>query len=553
MNKSRKPSSAKRTRPPAGQSRYGEVSNADSRFIGSLRPVADKPRVPLVAVRIEQVQSALGEILQWASAADTTLSRWLRAHGELGARDRSEVAEAVYDVLRHLRRYQVCGETGSGPASRRLAILGLAATLGSDALQDGLSQEERSWLRRSYQLGRDKLPRAVWSSLPDWLDEKLGVLEGADALIDALNRPASLDIRVNPLKAQRDDVLASMKNGPAARFEPQASPYSPWGIRMAGRPAVNRWPQFENGIIEVQDEGSQLLALLVGPKRGEMVIDFCAGAGGKTLLLGALMRSTGRLYAFDVSAKRLARAKPRFARSGLSNVVPVVIDGENDARVKRLAGKAQRVLVDAPCSGIGTLRRNPDLKWRQHPDSLAELCDLQARILTSASRCVAPGGRLVYATCSLLAEENERQAERFLREHPDFVQVDVSEILDDRTGPLTMSTPYLQLRPDLHGTDGFFAAVFDRRRAGGKDAAAEAAVLPQEAESPVSDEDDSPDGLADESTNGVTAEASKAMPDESSGVSPGDSSDEQPDGSGLVDVDADAIHPAGGAPGTKTN
>jgi 16S rRNA (cytosine967-C5)-methyltransferase len=492
MNNFRKPSGAKASARPG---RPREVSSADSRFIGSLRG-AERPRVPLVAVRIEQVQSALGEILQWASAADTTLSRWLRAHGELGSRDRSEVAEAVYDVLRHLRRYQVYGETGTGPASRRLAIQGLAATLSEDALAEGLSQEETSWLRRTRHQSLDKLSRAVRASLPDWLEQKLGLLDNADALIDALNRPASLDIRVNPLKAQRDDVLAAMKTGPAARFEPQASPYSPWGIRMAGRPAVNRWPQFENGIIEVQDEGSQLLALLVAPKRGEMVIDFCAGAGGKTLLLGAMMRSTGRLYAFDVSAKRLARAKPRFARSGLSNVVPVVIDGENDARVKRLAGKAQRVLVDAPCSGIGTLRRNPDLKWRQHPDSLAELCELQGRILASAARCVAPGGRLVYATCSLLAEENEDQALRFLAEHPDFEQVDVSTLLDNRAGKLEMSTPYLRLRPDLHGTDGFFAAIFERRK---NKAAAPAALAETQADPQLEIEADAaePEGAAD--------------------------------------------------------
>src|SRR5690606_36299000 len=193
-----------------------------------------------------------------------------------------------------------------------------------------------------------------------------------------------------------------------------------WGIRLQGRPPLNRWKMFENGEIEVQDEGSQLLAALVAPKRGEMIIDYCAGAGGKTLLIGALMRSTGRLYAFDVSAARLARAKPRLARSGLSNVVPVVISTGNDTRVGRLRGKVHRVLVDAPCSGVGTLRRNPDLKWRQHPESLAELLVVQANILRQAARCVKPGGRLVYATCSLLPEENEQQVMRFLAENPDF-------------------------------------------------------------------------------------------------------------------------------------
>ena len=437
------------------------------------KPQFNRPRQSHAAIRIDQVQRVLGEILQWTYPADAALSHWLRNHPNLGARDRSEVAEAVYDVLRHLRRYRQFGESGVGPASRRLAILGLAATLGAEALTEGMDAAEAEWLQRVSQIDLATLPRAVRGSIPDWLDERLGAMDSPETLIEALNRQASLDLRVNPLKVERDAMLAELQQG-AGRYEPVAMPYSPWGIRMEGRPAINRWPQFENGSIEVQDEGSQLLALLVAPRRGEMIIDFCAGAGGKTLLLGALMRSTGRLYAFDVSAARLQRAKPRFARSGLSNVVPVVINSENDARVKRLAGKAQRVLVDAPCSGIGTLRRNPDLKWRQHPEALAELGQLQERILNSAARCVAPGGRLVYATCSLLAEENEVQAERFLASHPDFERLDAAEILAARLENLKLDGPYVQLRPDVHGTDGFFAAVFERRKKGAAAAAGEA-------------------------------------------------------------------------------
>ena len=463
---------------PRGEGRDGERGAYGSdrreghgqRDAAPQKPQFNRPRLSYAASRIDQVQRVLGEILQWTYPADAALSHWLRGHPGLGARDRSEVAEAVYDVLRHLRRYRQFGESGVGPASRRLAILGLAATLGAEALQEGLDAAEAEWLQRVLQIDLATLPRAVRGSIPDWLDERLGAMESPETLIEALNRQASLDLRVNPLKVERDAMLTELQQS-AGRYEPVAMPYSPWGIRMEGRPAINRWPQFENGSIEVQDEGSQLLALLVAPRRGEMIIDFCAGAGGKTLLLGALMRSTGRLYAFDVSAARLARAKPRFARSGLSNVVPVAIDSENDARVKRLAGKAQRVLVDAPCSGIGTLRRNPDLKWRQHPESLAELGQLQERILNSAARCVAPGGRLVYATCSLLAEENEVQADRFLASHPDFERVDAAEILAARCDNLKLEGPYVQLRPDVHGTDGFFAAVFERRKKG--EAAAE--------------------------------------------------------------------------------
>jgi 16S rRNA (cytosine967-C5)-methyltransferase len=488
-----------------GGDAYQGSREQGSREQGAPKPQFNRPRQSYAAIRIDQVQRVLGEILQWTYPADAALSHWLRHHPNLGARDRSEVAEAVYDVLRHLRRYRQFGESGVGPASRRLAILGLNATLGAEALEEGMDAAEAEWLKRVSQIDLATLPRAIRGSIPDWLDERLALMDSPDTLVEALNRQASLDLRVNPLKVERDAMLTELQQS-AGRYEPVAMPYSPWGIRMEGRPAINRWPQFENGSIEVQDEGSQLLALLVAPRRGEMIIDFCAGAGGTTLLLGALMRSTGRLYAFDVSAARLARAKPRFARSGLSNVVPVVIDSENDSRVKRLAGKAQRVLVDAPCSGIGTLRRNPDLKWRQHPQALAELGQLQERILNSAARCVAPGGRLVYATCSLLAEENEVQAERFLASHPEFERLDAAEILASRCETLKLEGPYLQLRPDVHGTDGFFAAVFERKKKG---AASEPAAEGVAVDADVA-EDDGQDVLAETEVDDTPTDAEAA-------------------------------------------
>jgi 16S rRNA (cytosine967-C5)-methyltransferase len=416
-----------------------------------------------MTIRLDQIRKVLDEVLTMRFAADSVVSHWFRAHPSLGIRDRAEVAESVYDVLRNLRLYRQLAESGVGNAVRRLAIQGALSTMDPEKVKAVLDVGELAWLDRIAQIDPLSMSLPVRESLPDWLYDRIKDYPEIESLTHALNQHASLDIRVNPLKAERDEMLADLTRGNAVRHAPVATPFSPWGIRLKGRPAMNKWHQFEHGLIEVQDEGSQLLALLVGPKRGEMVIDFCAGAGGKTLLLGALMRSTGRLYAFDVSATRLAKAKPRFARSGLSNVVPVAIDHENDQRVRRLAGKAHRVLVDAPCSGVGTLRRNPDLKWRQSVQSLGELVDLQARILASASRCVAPGGRLVYATCSLLVEENENQAEKFLAEHPDFELIDAAPLLAART-PLVIEGPYLKLRPDVHGTDGFFAAVFERRK-----------------------------------------------------------------------------------------
>jgi 16S rRNA (cytosine967-C5)-methyltransferase len=247
-------------------------------------------------------------------------------------------------------------------------------------------------------------------------------------------------------------------------IEALETPYSPCGIRLTGKPAINRHELFLSGKIEVQDEGSQLLGYLLAPKRGEMVVDFCAGAGGKSLLLGALMNSKGRLYAFDISEKRLSNLKPRFKRSGLSNLHAQRIANENDIKVKRLAGKIDRVLVDAPCSGLGTLRRNPDLKWRQSPQSIDELKTKQAAILSAAASLLKPGGRLVYATCSFLPEENQQVVQDFLNTHPQFSLLNCAELLAQQKIPLDTGE-FLQLSPQLHQTDGFFAAALTRNEA----------------------------------------------------------------------------------------
>jgi 16S rRNA (cytosine967-C5)-methyltransferase len=326
-----------------------------------------------------------------------------------------------------------------------------------------LSDEETEWLTRVMQIDRSAMPAALRANLPQWLFDKLVARDGEAAtlqLAEALNQPAPLDLRVNAIKATREDVMASLAMAPIL-CEP--TPYAPLGIRIVKKPALQNLPLFKEGAIEVQDEGSQILSQIVGAKRGEMVVDFCAGAGGKTLALGAAMRNTGRLYAFDVSEKRIGKLKPRLARSGLSNVHPVQIAHENDAKVKRLAGKIDRVLVDAPCSGLGTLRRNPDVKWRQTPQSLVELNAKQRAILAGAARLVKPGGRLVYATCSILEEENEAIVSQFLTLHPDFALVPMKDVLAEQKIALEMND-YLKLAPHTHRTDGFFAAVLERAK-----------------------------------------------------------------------------------------
>ncbi len=248
--------------------------------------------------------------------------------------------------------------------------------------------------------------------------------------------------------------------------EMEANPtrHSPLGVRLTQKPALNKHPMFLDGAVEVQDEGSQILGMLMEPRRGEMIVDFCAGAGGKTLQLGAAMNSSGRLYAFDVSDKRLANLAPRLKRSGLSNVFPQRISGENDPKVKRLRGKIDRVLVDAPCTGLGTLRRNPDLKQRQSLEGLAELNVKQRAILAAAAALVKPGGRLVYGTCSLLAEENEDIVSDFLAHHSEFALIPAAEVLKRQGVTIAGTTDFLRLAPHLHETDGFFAAVMERRR-----------------------------------------------------------------------------------------
>jgi 16S rRNA (cytosine967-C5)-methyltransferase len=406
----------------------------------------------------------LRAVLRLDQPADGVVSAFFRQHKALGPRERHTLAETAYAVLRQRLVLQHLAQSGSGPLERRLAIL---AWQGSDVfLRGALGEHERQWLAQVQAIDRSTLPEKLRHNLPDWLAGALQAQLGDEfwPLAQALEEPAPLDLRVNTLKAKRDEVQQALAT---AGISAEPTPFSPWGLRVQGKPAVNKLELFTKGAVEVQDEGSQLLALITDPKRGEMVVDFCAGAGGKTLALGAAMRSTGRLYAFDISGHRLDALKPRLARSGLSNVYPAQIAHERDDRIKRLAGKIDRVLIDAPCSGLGTLRRNPDLKWRQSPKSVEELQAKQSAILASAARLLKPGGRLVYATCSLLQAENEAVVDAFNAERSaDFEPVPVVEVLAglkvDRAAEL-VSGLYLRLWPHRQRTDGFFAAVWQRR------------------------------------------------------------------------------------------
>jgi 16S rRNA (cytosine967-C5)-methyltransferase len=443
--------------------------------------------------RLELVIQALRTILPLAHPADTTL-RYFFKDERIGSNERELVAETVFGVLRHrLLLEHACGEipprekssmqpivSGSGggaafPAPdasqhrvqaatpRRMALAHLLRFGGYNLreLEPVLKHGEKEWLATVKAVKVEDLPLSIQAELPEWLVDKMRATYSDQDILaigKSMQQGAPLDIRVNTLLAKREEVLQQLHD---KNIEASATPYSPIGIRLKEKIPLNKDALFTSGKVEVQDEGSQLLGFLLAPKRNDMVVDFCAGAGGKTLMLSALMNSQGRLYAMDVSEKRLANLKPRLKRSGASNIQPMLISHENDLKVKRLAGKIDRVLVDAPCSGLGTLRRNPDLKFRQSPGSIAELTLKQAAILASASRLLKKGGRLVYATCSILPEENQQIVQAFLAAHPDFVLRPAGEVLHQQKIALE-ALDYLELRPHLHKTDGFFAAVLER-------------------------------------------------------------------------------------------
>lgn len=312
-------------------------------------------------------------------------------------------------------------------------------------------------------------------SLPDWLVQlmvgQLGEVRGA-SLASVLNEDAPLTLRVNALRMDRESALAALREE-GAEVEPTA--HSPWGIRVIGTHHVFASPLFQDGSVEVQDEASQLVAEVVAPPPGGTVLDACAGAGGKTLALGVLLKNKGRLVALDVSKPRLEELRKRARRAqlfnvqaiGLSRDAPSAVLGADQAILDKLVGSAERVLVDAPCSGLGALRRNPEARWRLQPEDVTRLASEQEAVVNNALKYVAPRGRLIYATCTFLKDECEDMVDRVLAAHPELERVRVKEVLGGaRSAGLTDEQGMcLRTWPDLHGMDGFFAAVLRRKAA----------------------------------------------------------------------------------------
>lgn len=405
--------------------------------------------------------------------ADAVVNDWFRARRFIGAGDRRAIAERVWAVIRARRRLEWW--LGDTPATPRL-LLGAALLLeggGMAALQRlyagerfapaPLAPQERTALAplEHHTLDHPAMPEPVRLEVPDWIFPRLAARFGdaCAAELAAMLAPAPLDLRVNTLKATRAEAQAALAaEGVAA----EPTPLSPWGLRVDGRRSVVATRAFRAGLVEIQDDGSQLVAALVGAAPGMRVADYCAGAGGKTLALAMTMENRGHLVACDVSPARLAGAARRLRRAGVHNVeCHVLVQG--DKWVKRHAGGFDRVLVDAPCTGSGTWRRNPAARLRLGPDHLQRLLAEQAAILDPASRLVRIGGRLVYATCSVLMDENETQVSAFLARQPGFSPLPLDQAWSG-PGALPFRGDHLLLTPRRHGTDGFFAAVLERVR-----------------------------------------------------------------------------------------
>ncbi len=415
---------------------------------------------------VDELARALAVILKFDGPADVLMKLFFKSNPKLGMRDRGLIAEGIYYALRRYASLRAAMRPVRPERAPRLAALAtLARQHGLDAISPSAIGPEAGPLKNVLAFRAEDASPHVRSELPQWLFDLIEAqYEDANLLYPAMMEGAPLDLRVNLLKADRESVLETLH---ADGVEAYPTPYSPDGIRLPTKPGLTRWPVYKDGLVDVQDEGSQLIARLLGARRREMVCDFCAGAGGKTLAVGALMRSTGSLYAFDVNEKRLAGMAPRMRRAGLTNVHPAAIRSEQDPRVKRLRGKFDRVLVDAPCTGTGTLRRNPDLKWRLSPEELERINAIQKSVLENAAKLVKAGGRLVYATCSLLKRENQDVVEAFLAAHPDWQLVPAKDVFAEQRIVFPESQwerfgAYMQLLPHVNNTDGFFAAVLER-------------------------------------------------------------------------------------------
>jgi 16S rRNA (cytosine967-C5)-methyltransferase len=427
--------------------------------------------------RLSAAIEVLAEIEDRRRPAGDALKDWGLAHRFAGSGDRAAIGGLVFDALR--RRSSAAWLMGaSTPRAILFGALRLERGLSADSiarLADGgryapppPDRAEASALAAAL---RDDAPAHVWGDYPEWLDPYFAAVFGDERVEEgaALSRRAPVDLRVNTLKGDRDTALEAL-----AHLAPVPTPWSPTGLRIAltadaKSPPLQAEPAFLDGLIEIQDEGSQLAALLSGARPDEMVVDLCAGGGGKTLALAALMENAGRILATDADIRRLAPIHARIARAG-ATIAEVRAPRGNAELLGDIRGAADLVLIDAPCTGVGAWRRNPDAKWRVRPGALEQRIKAQDAALERAARLIRPGGRIAYVTCSVLDEENGARVRAFADRHPDFAVVPADEVIAvlgpaDATrfeAAVRVSAEGLLMTPRRTGTDGFFVSVLRR-------------------------------------------------------------------------------------------
>lgn len=421
-----------------------------------------------------QIQTAIevtDEIGCRDTPADRVMAGFFKSRRHVGSSDKAVIADVVYEVQRWRGLYAwMLDEKGMEETPRALVLAHLTRTgVDLDGLKaiftsqyhapEALNDVERKLVLRLKDVDPTRAPAWARYSCQDWLVEEFSRTFGDayGAQLAGLNTRAPTDIRVNTLKTTRETLKDALT---VVGLNPQVTPYSPLGLRFEGRKPLYTQDLFKAGHFEIQDEAAQLVAMLMSDKLGAWVVDFCAGGGGKTLALAALMKNKGRLEALDIHERRLEEIRPRLIRAGVHNCRATLLKSEHDGWIKRHTGQIDTVLVDAPCSGSGTWRRNPDAKWRLTPARLQELTEIQASILTSAAHLVKPDGRMVYATCSLLKRENDDQINTFLAHHPDFSLLPVEEAWPESP----FQGEALHVTPAQHGCDGFYAAVLQRRK-----------------------------------------------------------------------------------------
>ncbi len=419
------------------------------------------------------------EILESTQRARVPLNKcvgdYMRPRRYIGAKDRSDIAERIYNMARaHARISWWLKKLGIEDSSRNRVIIWLVLGEGADErrlkdLLDGsnyapemLTYEEVDIIKKlielsSHELEHEDMPDAVRVECPPEHEQSLKAFFGDDFEVEmrAMLKPATLDLRVNTFLIDRENAKRSLeKDGIKTTF----GKLCPWALRCEDKAFLSHSKAFKKGWIEIQDEGSQLIAWLCGAQPSMQILDYCAGGGGKTLALAAAMERKGRIVAMDNDAKRLENGRKRYKKAGLADIIEVraLSDERHRKWLKRQKEKFDIVLTDVPCSGSGTWRRNPDARWQSFGPSLEELIEIQAEIIDKAAKNVKVGGRLVYATCSLFQSENEDQIEKFLKKHPEFEV----EAIDEK---LSIGSPYMRLTPHRHETDGFFAAILKKK------------------------------------------------------------------------------------------